>query len=76
MENCEYYRLNIIMSINSLSASNVTANTTLKYYHNQTLRKKLKLIEGAIKLFWKKLLDHETFGSMVPWVKNCFKKNL
>ena len=53
MENfCEYYYLNIIASINSFSALNITVNTTLKYYHNQALNKNINLMGGAMKEIW------------------------
>lgn len=46
MENfCEYYSFNIIVSINSFSALNITVNTALKDYHKQALKK--KKIDGS-----------------------------
>ena len=52
MENfCEYYCLNIIVSIKSFSALNITVHTTLKYYHKQALNKKLILMGGVTKYF-------------------------
>ena len=67
MENfCEYYSFNIIVSINSFSALNITVNTALKDYHKQALNKKLKLM-GVDKIFFpKKLTGHEIFSSMAP----------
>ena len=77
MENFrEYYFLNVIVSINSFREFNVTVNTTLKYYHNQLLSKKLYLMGGAMKFLWKKLLSHEIFSSMVLWVTKFYLKNL
>ena len=50
MENfCECHCLNVVVSINSFSALDVTVNTNLKY--DQTSSKKLKLIEWAMKFF-------------------------
>ena len=66
---CEYYYLHVIVSINSLSTLNVIVNTILKYYHNQALSKKIKLMGETIKFLWKKLLGHEIFNSAVPWAK-------
>ena len=67
-----YYCLNIIVSINSFSALNITVNTTMKYYQNQALNKKLKLIGVTMKFIWKKLLCHEIFSSMVTWATSYF----
>ena len=77
MENSrEYYCLNIIVNISSFSTSNTTVKSTLKQYRKQPLNKKLKLMGGAIKFFTKKLLGHEIFSFMVPWVVRHFLKNL
>ena len=55
MENLrEYYCLAIILSINSFSEPSVTVNKEYtKYYHNQALKKKIKLIRGTITFFKK-----------------------
>ena len=50
---CEYYCLDIIVGISSLSALNITVNTTPKCYRNQALNDKLKLMEGVIRFFGK-----------------------
>ena len=43
MENFrEYYYLNIIVIINSFSASNITVNSTLKNYHEQAFKQETK----------------------------------
>ena len=69
---CEYYCLNItvsmniIVSINSYSDLSIIKNTARIYYHRQALKKKLKLMGGAMKFFSKKLQDHEVFSPMVP----------
>ena len=77
MENfCEYCCLNVIVCINCSSLFNITVSTTLKYYHNQALNKKLKLTGGAMKFFWKILLGREIFGSMVPWVTKYILNSL
>ena len=44
---------------------NITVSTTLKYCHKYVLKKKLKLMGGAMKYFLKKLLGHKIFRSMV-----------
>ena len=59
MENSrEYYGLNIIANINTFGPLNTNINTNLKYYRRQALKKKLKLMRGAMKFFTKKLLGH------------------
>ena len=68
----EYYFLNIVGNVNSFSDLNITVSTTLKYYHQQALSKKLKLMGGAMKYFSEKLLGNETFSSMVPLDANFF----
>ena len=55
MENSrEYYCLNIVVSISSFSPFNTNANTTLKCYHNQALKKKLKLMIEGHEIFYEK----------------------
>ena len=72
----EYYHLNITVIIKSFSALNVTLNTTLIYYHNQALDKKRTFMGESMTFFWKRLLSHEIFSSIVPWVTECFLENL
>ena len=67
-----YCFLNIIVNINSASDPNITVNTTLKYCRKQFLNNKIKLVGGAKKIFSEKLLGHEIFNSMVPWVRYLF----
>lgn len=69
-----YYCLNIIVSINSFSALNITINTTMKYYQNQALNKKLKLIGVTMKFIWKKLLCHEILALWSPGLQVIFEK--
>ena len=66
MDNCsEYYCLKVVVNISSFKSLNNNVNTTLKYYRNQALNKKLKLMEGAMKYFTKRLLGREIFRSMI-----------
>ena len=65
----EYY-----YEISSFSALNTNVNTTLKYYRQQALSKKLKLMGMAMKYFTKKLLGHEIFSSLIPWATKYFFK--
>ena len=71
---CEYYCLNIVVNFTFVSTLNTNMNTTLKYYRKQALKKKLKLIRGAMKFFTKKLLGREIFNSMITWAINFFLK--
>ena len=71
----EYYFFNIMVNINSFCDLSITVNTTLKYYYMQALDKKLKLMGGAMKYFFTKLLGHEIFSSMVPWAMRFFLRN-
>ena len=72
----EYCYLNIIVYVNFFSDLNISVSPNLKFYHNQALNKKLKLMARAMKYFPEKLLGHEIFSSMVPWDTKCFLKNL
>ena len=45
--------LNIIANISSFSVLNISVNTIFKYYVNQSVNDKLKLIGGSIKHFLK-----------------------
>ena len=45
--------LNIIANISSFSVLNISVNTIFKYYVNQSVNDKLKLIGGSIKYFLK-----------------------
>ena len=52
----KYYSLNVIVSINSFIALNISLNTNLKYYYSQALiNETLKLMRGAMIFFSKKL---------------------
>ena len=73
---CEYYCLNIIVNINAIITLNIPVNTTLKYYYSQALNEKLKLMEGTINFFSKKLLDHEIFSSMIHWATKFYLEKL
>ena len=53
---------------------NTTVSTTLKYCYKKALNKKLKLMEGAMTYFPKKLLGHETFRSRFSWATKFFFK--
>ena len=55
---------------------NITTITNLKYFYKWALNKRVKLMEGTMKCFMKKLLDHEIFRCMVSWATNYFLKNL
>ena len=49
MENSrKYYFLNIIVNISTFGPLNINVNTTLKYYREQALKKKLKLMREAM----------------------------
>ena len=57
MENFyKYYCLVIVMSITFFNVLNIKVNTVMKYYHNQAINRKLKLMAGAMNLFREKLL--------------------
>ena len=68
----ENYCLNIIVNINSFGAWIITVDATSKYYCNQGLNKKLKIMEGAMKIFSNIFLGHEIFSSMVHWATIFF----
>ena len=72
----ESYCLNIIVNISSFSLLNTNVNTTLKYCYKRALNKELKLIEGVMKIFTKKLLSHEIYSSMMLWATKYFLKNM
>ena len=73
----KYYSLNVIVSINSFIALNISLNTNLKYYYSQALiNETLKLMRGAMIFFSKKLLGHEIFSFMVLWATKFCLKNL
>ena len=42
----------------------ITVSTTLKYCYKKALNKKIKLMEGAMRHFLKKLLRNEIFRSI------------
>ena len=73
---CEYYSLNIIVNPNSFGTLNISVNNTLKYYDSQALNEKLKLMEGTMIFFSKKLQGHEILSSTVHWATKYFLKNL
>ena len=54
------------LNISTFGPLKINVNTTLKYYRQEALKKKLKLMGGAINFFTKKLPNHEIFSSMVP----------
>ena len=70
----EYYCFITIVNINFFRAVSINSETTLKYYHKQTLKTKLKMMGGSMKYFSKKLLGHEIFSFMVFWTTNLFSK--
>ena len=53
---------------------NIAVITTLKYCYKKALKKKLKLMGGAIKYLMKKLLGYKILWSMVSWATKCFWK--
>ena len=65
----EYYFLNIIVNVNFIS--DLKFEYYCEYYSEillqEALNEKLKLMEGVMKYFLKKLLGHELFRSMVSW---------
>ena len=63
---CEYYCLNIIVNINSVSTFNISVITSLKFYDSQALNEKLEIMERAMNFFSRNLLGHEIFSFMVP----------
>ena len=66
LENLTDNFLNIIVNVNFFGNLKFELlSTTLKYCYKQALNKELKLIEGAMKYFSKKLLGHEIFRSMI-----------
>ena len=56
----------LFVNISSFSAFNISVNNTLKLYESQALNEKLNLEGRTIIFFWKKLLAHEIFSSLVP----------
>ena len=75
MENCsEYYCLNIIVNISSFSSLNTNVNTSLKYYRKQSLNKKLKLMEGTMKLFTKSYWAIKYLALWSPGLRHFFWK--
>ena len=70
----EYCFLNIIVTVNFVSDLNISVSTTLKYYHNEALNKKLKLMGGAMKYFSKNIQGREIFSSMFSWDTKFFWK--
>ena len=75
MENCsEYYCLNIIVNISSFSSLNTNVNTSLKYYCKQSLNKKLKLMEGTMKLFTKSYWAIKYLALWSPGLRHFFWK--
>ena len=58
--------MNIVVNMNSFSDLNIIVNATLKYYNKQTLNKKLKLMDGAMKYL----------ALWSPGLQNIFLKNL
>ena len=71
---CEYYSLNIIVNPNSFSTLNIYLNNTLKYYDSQALNVKLKLMEGAMILFSKKLQAMKYLALRSTGLQNIFWK--
>ena len=75
MDNCsEYYYLNIIVNISSFSSLNTNVNTSLKYYRKQSLNKKLKLMEGTMKLFTKSYWTIKYLALWSPALRHFFWK--
>ena len=75
MDNCsEYYYLNIIVNISSFSSLNTNVNTSLKYYCKQSLNKKLKLMEGTMKLFTKSYCALKYLALWSPGLRHFFWK--
>ena len=75
MDNCsEYYYLNIIVNISSFSSLNTNVNTSLKYYCKQSLNKKLKLMEGTMKLFTKSYWAIKYLALWSPGLRHFFWK--
>ena len=64
------------MNISTIIALNISVNTTLKYNYSQALNEKIKLMGGATKVFWEKLLGHGMLSSMVHWATKYYLKNL
>ena len=74
-DNCsEYYCLNIIVNISSFSSLNTYVNTSLKYYRKQSLNKKLKLMEWAMKLFTKSYWAMKYLALWSPGLRHIFWK--
>ena len=71
---CEYYSLNIIVNPNSFSTLNIYLNNTLKYYDSQALNVKLKLMEGAMIFFSKKLQAMKYLALRSTGLQNIFWK--
>ena len=71
---CEYYSLNIIVNPNSFSTLNIYLNNTLKYYDSHALNVKLKLMEGAMIFFSKKLQAMKYLALRSTGLQNIFWK--